>query len=261
MISAVGVVVPARNERAHIGSCISALTLARDRAVDVFAIPIRIVVVLDSCTDDTVKEIDANLRVVTVSCRHRSVGAARALGVQTVMNDLGHRPESTWLANTDADSRVPLDWLTHMIELGNSGTHIALGTIRPDLAADRPAYRRWHRDYIPLDGHPHIHGANLGIRADTYLDLGGWPCLTHDEDVELVRRANMTAGLQVVRTAAIPIITSARHNGRAPAGFARYMADLHIRRPGAESPPTPGMPRGHVSPAAPVDQAEDTNDL
>jgi hypothetical protein len=30
--------------------------------------------------------------------------------------------------------------------------------------------------------HPHVHGANLGIRADAYSDAGGWNDLTVAED-------------------------------------------------------------------------------
>ena len=239
MIGAVGVVVPARNERARIGPCLSALATARARAIDRFGVPIRIVVVLDSCTDDTAEQIGAELGIDTVTCQYRSVGAARAFGVGTVLNGLLHRHESIWLANTDADSRVPPDWLTHMIDVGNSGAHLALGTVRPDLSTDTHAYRRWSREYLPHDDHPHIHGANLGIRADTYLDLGGWPHLTHDEDVELVRRATDSTGLRIARTGAVPVVTSARYSGRTPAGFAHYMAALHVRAPTTELPRVP----------------------
>lgn len=250
MISAVGVIVPARNERARIGPCLAALATARDHAFDRFAIPIRILVVLDSCTDDTAEQIRADLGIDTVTCQHRSVGAARALGATTVLNvlnDAGHRRESTWLANTDADSRVPLDWLTHMIDVGNAGAHLALGTVRPDLAADTPAFHRWSREYIPHDGHPHIHGANLGIRADTYLELGGWPPVTHDEDVELVLRATASTGLCIVRTASVPVVTSARYSGRTPAGFAHYMSHLHTRGPSTELVPVSDLSRSDLT--------------
>ena len=244
MISAVGVIVPARNERARIGPCLTALASARDRAVDRFGIPVRILVVLDSCTDDTAAQISADLGIGSITCQHRSVGAARALGARTVLDGLSH--ESTWLANTDADSRVPLDWLTRMIEVANTGAHLTLGTIRPDLAANTLDYHRWSREYIPHDGHPHIHGANLGIRADTYLDLGGWPCVTHDEDVELVLRATARTGLRIVRTDSIPVVTSARYSGRTPAGFSHYMAHLHTHGSSTELLAVSDAPRPNM---------------
>lgn len=228
MITAVGVVIPAYNERALIGPCLAALAAAREHAHGAVGpdLDVRILVVLDSCTDGMEREIPADLGIDTVTCRYRRVGGARALGARMAIRDSAHPPRHTWLANTDADSRVPAHWLTHMIESGNDGAHLTLGTVRPDLARATADYRRWRRLYTPHDGHPHIHGANLGVRADTYLELGGWPELSHDEDVELVRRARAVPGLRIVRTGAIPVATSARREGRAPAGFAKHMRSL-----------------------------------
>ena len=39
----------------------------------------------------------------------------------------------------------------------------------------RPLKKAWLSRHHLRDGHPHVHGANFGIRADTYLSLGGWP--------------------------------------------------------------------------------------
>jgi len=62
------------------------------------------------------------------------------------------------------------------------------------------------------------HGANLGIRGDTYLALGGWPELASGEDAELARRAAVAGHLRIARTASIPVVTSTRRAGRAPLG-------------------------------------------
>ena len=41
----------------------------------------------------------------------------------------------------------------------------------------------------PYGRHGHVHhGANLGVRADMYWDVGGFCDLEEDEDVDLVRR-------------------------------------------------------------------------
>ena len=37
----------------------------------------------------------------------------------------------TCVANTDADSRVPLDWLTTMLTEADRGAHLVLGTVLP----------------------------------------------------------------------------------------------------------------------------------
>ena len=229
MITAVGVVIPAYNERALIGPCLAAVVAAREHAHSTVGRDIRvhILVVLDSCTDGMEREIRSDVGIDTVTCRYRQVGAARALGAQMAIRASAQPLGHLWLANTDADSRVPRHWLTHMIEAGNTGAHLTLGTVRPDLGQASADYQRWLRFYSPHDGHPHIHGANLGVRADTYLELGGWPTLPNDEDVELVRRARAAPGVRIVRTGAIPVTTSARHHGRAPAGFAQHMFRLH----------------------------------
>jgi hypothetical protein len=71
-----------------------------------------------------------------------------------------------------------------------------------------------------------VHGANLGIRGDAYLALGGWPALPTGEDTELARRASSAGHLRIARTAAIPVVTSTRRAGRAPQGFSGYLRDL-----------------------------------
>jgi hypothetical protein len=87
--------------------------------------------------------------------------------------------------------------------------------------------RRLWRDRHHLgDGHPHVHGANFGIRADAYRALGGWAPLASGEDVALARRARAAADLTTVSTGAIPVLTSSRLSGRAPHGFAAYLQDL-----------------------------------
>ena len=71
-----------------------------------------------------------------------------------------------------------------------------------------------------------MHGANLGIRGDAYLALGGWPALPTGEDAELVRRATAAGHVRIARSAAIPVVTSTRRAGRAPQGFSGYLRDL-----------------------------------
>jgi hypothetical protein len=86
--------------------------------------------------------------------------------------------------------------------------------------------RDWLGRHQLRDGHPHVHGANLGVRGDAYLALGGWPALSAGEDAELARRATAAGYLQISRTAAIPVVTSTRQVSRVPRGFAGYLRDL-----------------------------------
>jgi hypothetical protein len=74
-----------------------------------------------------------------------------------------------------------------------------------------------------------VHGANLGIRADAYLALGGWLPLVAGEDADLARRAAAAGWLAISRPAGIPVVTSARRAGRAPRGFSSYLRALADR--------------------------------
>jgi hypothetical protein len=75
------------------------------------------------------------------------------------------------------------------------------------------------------DSHPHVHAANLAIRADGYAAIGGWRPLRSGEDEDLAARAT-AAGLRIHRTGRLPVRTSTRPYGRAPYGFSSYLRAL-----------------------------------
>jgi hypothetical protein len=228
VISAVGVVVPAVDEQATIGACLDALAVAgaRMRAVAAHEIDVHIVVVLDTCVDGTAAVVMRHPDVETVGCSVGGVGAARALGVQRLLAGanvpLGH----LWLANSDADSTVPPDWLVAQVEEADRGADLVLGTVVPVAGLSTTTARAWSDRHSMHAGHPHVHGANLGIRADVYVALGGWPERSTGEDVALAERAVAAGHLKIVRTARIPVRTSVRLHGRAPHGFAAYLREL-----------------------------------
>lgn len=225
-VEAVAVVVPARDERELIGSCLDAIAGAVRRV----AHRVVTVVVLDRCTDDTHLEL-RNRPVLAVSSTAGCVGAARAAGVRAGLEALGDvAPECIWLANTDADSIVDPSWLSHQIDLADAGADLALGTVRlhPDSATSSVA-SAWAASYHSADGHRHVHGANLGVRASAYLRAGGFAPVPVDEDVQLARAVGADPRCVVVRSAAAPVGTSGRLAARAPAGFASYLRALESR--------------------------------
>jgi len=63
----------------------------------------------------------------------------------------------------------------------------------------------------------------VGLRAEVYLAVGGFPGLALDEDVSMVTRLG---GYRVVRSGSIPVVTSARATGRLSGGFADHVAAL-----------------------------------
>ena len=228
MIHTVGVVVPAANEQAHIGECLNALIHAREYAQSNAAdrLEVRIIVVLDSCVDGTASIVNQHPGIEAARCSAGCVGSARALGVRHLLDTCTTARSKIWLANTDADSRVPANWITSMLAHAERGAHLVLGTVTPDDGLDVHRRHAWLARHHLRNGHPHIHGANFGIRADTYQALGGWPALACAEDITLAHRATATGHLRIVRTAAIPVTTSSRLAGRAPDGFASHLRAL-----------------------------------
>jgi len=226
LIRRIVVVIPAANEERRIGRCLSAVAAARRHLYYSNAtIAVRTVVVLDSCADRTAIIAGASRDVQTVAIAHRSAGAARRAGASAALAG-GGPPSEMWLANTDADSQVPMNWLTGMVTEARLGAHVVLGTVVPGRDLAPRTCVEWLSRHHLRDGHPHVHGANFGIRADAYLNLGGWPSVVTGEDTELARRASRAGHLRIFRTASIPVVTSVRQDGRAPQGFSSYLRDL-----------------------------------
>lgn len=219
MIAEIAVVIPAADEESSIGACLQAVHQARAR-VSAF-VRTRVVVVLDACSDRTAEVVAADPMTETVHSTARRVGVARALGTAHAVSSAPTHG-ALWLAHTDADSVVPPNWLAHMLAAAQDGADVVLGTVVPGNEIDARRHRAWDLLHTATDGHPHVHGANLGIRADVLAALGGWRPLATGEDVDLAGRA-VAAGVDVRRTGAIPVLTSARPTGRAPGGFSSYL--------------------------------------
>lgn len=229
MIQLVGVIVPAHNEQELLPACLVSL---RDAARALCGTPVRLVVVADACRDRTVQAARrGGASVVTISAR--SVGVARAAGAREVLRRAAHlAPADIWLATTDADTVVPASWLRRQARYASQGWDAAVGTVRvADWSGYRPETRSQFRErYDSGTGpHPHVHGANLGVRASAYLGAGGFPAVPTAEDHAFV--AALTArGSRVLRTRALSVVTSARRMARAPHGFGHYLAELDAER-------------------------------
>lgn len=226
MITSIAVVLPAKDEQDEIRACLQSLMAARTQLIGTSerSVEIRIIVVLDDCHDGTAAIVEQFPGVETVNCGYGSVGAARRAGVDYVLRT--ESAQSLWIVSTDADCQVPADWLVLMLQLAEAGAELVLGTVRPRAGLPAALMQAWHAAHDPGDNHRHVHGANLGIHACSYLALGGWSPLTSDEDVDLVTRAERSGGIAIRRTGGLAVTTSNRRHGRTPRGFASYLADL-----------------------------------
>jgi cellulose synthase/poly-beta-1,6-N-acetylglucosamine synthase-like glycosyltransferase len=217
----VGIVIPAKNEQDTIEPCIkSILDSCRHAQLE----DCRIVVVADSCTDLTAMHARRILGRAgeLLTCELRSAGAARRLGVEAILQFFESRATARiWLANTDADTTVPRDWLAHQLRLADTGVAGIAGIVRLPESGIAAAHDLYRRTYLtsPDGTHSHVHGANLAMRADAYLDAGGWSHLALAEDHCLWRRLKQR-GWRVCSSVSSVVTTSARLKGRAPGGFA-----------------------------------------
>ena len=229
-IDSLVVVVPVHDEQEVLSACLEAIdtAAARVRAREAAGPRVQVVVVLDACTDASAEITAAHAvrGVRAVHCGARSVGAARALGVEAATSrQASERWGRTWVATTDADSQVPASWLEDHLAAAELGHDLLVGPVQPDPAGlDAPVLAAWHERH--RGGRLHVHGANLGVRLSAYRGVGGFADLGTGEDVELVR-ALLEAGTPAVRQGR-PVITSAREHGRAPDGFAGYLRALRV---------------------------------
>jgi len=222
-IGAVGIVVPAHDEQHLLPGCLAALRAAT-RHPAVRHLPLHVITVLDACGDDSGDVATGALEVTA-----HNVGVARAAGFNAVLaREAGRPPGDLWLATTDADSTVPGDWLAEQLRLAALGAEVVAGTVQVHDWSQQPAAVRdlFMRTYgVPGQQHPHVHGANLGMRAAAYLDAGGVPPLALAEDQALVDTLRLHAR-RLVATGRIPVTTSARRESRTSGGFADHLRGL-----------------------------------
>ncbi|MCY0904519.1 glycosyltransferase [Arthrobacter sp. H14-L1] len=237
------VVVPARNEERLLPHCLTAIEKAaahlhRERP----AVAVSVTVVLDRTTDGSAAVVHRYPLAAALHSEAGQVGAARNLGIRDALGSGGR--EATWIANTDADSVVPRNWLLVQAEAAAQGWDVLAGTVQPDTSElTQEQLVRWFGTHTLREGHGHIHGANLGFHADAYLRLGGFEDVPLHEDRNFVLAAG-AAGLRIRSTDAGRVRTSARTQSRVQGGFADYLA-RQVFAP-ALGPPATGRVTAHT---------------
>lgn len=239
-IDHVVIAIPARDEGDTIARCVDStlrsIASLRSQGSAGGGFAATLVVAADTCVDDTADVVarcaarhlaqGGSCHVHVVRGEWASAGAARAAAVERAV-ETAHNATSLrriWIATTDADSYVPVDWLERQLRYADEGADAVAGIVElidPSVDADR-AFRRIY-SLMPGREHVHVHGANLGVRGDAYFAAGGFPSIALSEDHvlwnELRRqRRRCVSPLDVV------VHTSARPTGRAAGGFADTLA-------------------------------------
>jgi glycosyltransferase involved in cell wall biosynthesis len=242
------VVVPAHNEESLVGQCLRSLELALARS----GLPSVIVLVAHRCADDTERVarellaplgglvlVDDSPSVATA----RSAGAARALELVSALPGPPRAPDRTWLLSTDADSTVPPTWVEDLRRHIDRGATAVAGLVqvhgwegaspaardayRAIIAAGlRLAHRGVHQadqhdqasQQNQADQHDHVYAANLAVRVDAFLDVGGWPDRVPGEDAALLA-ALRENGWPVASAADVWVRTSGRRVPRVVGGL------------------------------------------
>jgi glycosyltransferase involved in cell wall biosynthesis len=254
-IDAVAVVVPARDEEDGVEACLTSVRTALDGLPA--SVDVAVTVVLDRCVDRTQHRVETLLadwpeaaalivgavgrRRATAPAESRGathivagsgVGALRDLGLRDALGRLRpQRPEAVWLLNTDADTTVPPGWASAHRVLALAGAAAVAGMVDlggPHRLSDVAASR--HAEIVggltDGDRHRNVYGANLGVRADAYLAVGGFPVDGAGEDHRLWS-ALRDAGYPVRQPTGLRVLTSARTVGRATGGLADLLHALH----------------------------------
>ncbi|MCU1396354.1 MAG: hypothetical protein JWM34_4782 [Ilumatobacteraceae bacterium] len=223
--------VPACNEEQLVERSIRSILAAADAVAS--RATVRVVVACDDCVDETVAIVArmavADDRLDVIVGTWRSAGACRSAAIEAGLQFAGlarHDDANVWIATTDADTVVPEDWLVEHLGSWAVGDHAIAGIVQllADDALTAAVATSFRANYaVGADTHSHVHGANLGVRADAYRSVGGFPSITLSEDHALWR-ALLAAGFRCRSSVALWVSTSGRLVSRAPGGFADTLA-------------------------------------
>ncbi|MFP7571035.1 glycosyltransferase [Marivita sp. S2033] len=229
------IVIPARNEEARIGACLTALAEQGNAMV---------ILVVNNTTDrtgivarDTAARFGLDLTVLERRLApHEGVGTARLIGCDHALQTM---PALRYLLTTDADCIVAPDWiarnLAHLgavdavcgkVDLIPAEAEILEG-MDPHLATLEGTYRALVQDvyarHAPgcadiADTHGEAAGASLAFTRAAYLAVRGFAPIRCGEDRRIVR-ALRAAGRRVRHADDVTVQASCRLTGRAAGGM------------------------------------------
>ena len=220
----VSVVVPAWNEEVLLSACLRALR-CQDFKGEVE------VIVVDNASTDLTGSIAEQEGVIVVFEAARGYANAIARGFAMATGEI--------IASTDADTVVPPDWLSRLVEAYRADVVAVGGEIefwRPNWRA-----RLLTRGLLPwlnrIDRRnplgPHLWGANFSVRRSAYLAAGGWnPNFNLQTDTEFSERLRRFGRVLLLEDLAVR--TSCRRWNRALAVscflYATNFISLELRK-------------------------------
>ncbi|WP_457106008.1 glycosyltransferase [Methylobacterium sp. P5_C11] len=238
------VAIPVRNEEERIAACLRAID-AQEGVADG---SLGLVLFLNNCTDDTqaivsalVPTLSIPVRVLTEDFSGAHAGWARRRAMDAAAAWLGDAGNAGIILSTDADSRVPPDWVSRNRAAIRQGADAVAGRVELDpaeaalLPPSLPARGRLEDLYDALiteaeariDPDPHdpwpCHrtaiGATLAVTRSAYRQVDGMPEIPLGEDGAFIARL-LEHGLRVRHATDVCVTISARLSGRAPGGVA-----------------------------------------
>lgn len=229
---AVGVVIPVHNEEELLDAALTSLEMAFAE-LSGWGLELRVVIVLDSCVDESarvakhwihqLRRRQRSLKATIVTSSHRNVGLARQLGCSFLLERWADVDQvRIWLATTDADSRVPQDWLRTQVLHHEAGVDVWCGRVSVVDWSNHlvETAKLWQSAY-EAELHP-VHGTSLGFSAKMYCAAGGFRALPSGED-RAIRRELANIGAVVHYDSTLRVQTSGRRQARAPLGFAHAL--------------------------------------
>ncbi|NEU13300.1 glycosyltransferase [Methylobacterium sp. BTF04] len=236
--------IPVRNEAERITACLRAI----DAQAGLVPGSLGVVLFLNNCTDGTDRIVEdlrpslsVPLQVSVVTFAGANAGWARRAAMDAAVDWIGAESGAGTILSTDADSRVPPDWVARNLAALEAGADAVAGRIEldPDEAALLPpslhargrledaygallteAEARIDPDpYDPWPCHRTTIGATLSVRLSAYRQVGGMPAIALGEDGAFVA-ALLAQGFHVRHAPDVVVTVSGRLTGRAPGGVA-----------------------------------------
>jgi glycosyltransferase involved in cell wall biosynthesis len=238
------VAVPVRNEEERIAACLRAI----DAQTGLAPGGLGLVLFLNNCTDrteaivaDLVPTLSIPVRVLVETFSGAHAGWARRRAMDAAAAWLGESGNAGIILSTDADSRVPANWVARNVAAIRAGADAVAGRVELDpaeaalLPPSLPARGKLEDRYdaliteaeARLDPDPHdpwpCHrtaiGATLAVTRAAYLQVGGMLEIPLGEDGAFIAKL-LEHGLRVRHATDVCVTISARLAGRAPGGVA-----------------------------------------